>query len=297
MKIFVYEHVTGGGLAGAPLPQSLAREGEAMLRALARDLAGVRGVEIVTCRDSRFPPIEFPRVFECERCLREADAVWPIAPETDSALENISRKILNRGKILLGSEPETVHIAASKLETSRVLAEAGIAVAPTYHPEDRLPDSDTGWIVKPDDGAGCLDTLLFFSRAEAMRHAHISKHVVQPFVLGEPCSLSLLCRRGEARLLSCNHQRIEINDGTVQFLGCDVACVSDETGVLSKLASRIGRALPGLWGYCGVDFVKTENGPVIIEINPRLTASYAGLSDALGKNVAGMVLDLCHLKP
>ena len=39
-------------------------------------------------------------------------------------------------------------------------------------------------------------------------------------------------------------------------------------------------------GYFGIDFVRTGAGPVVIEVNPRLTSSYAGLRPALGLNVA-----------
>jgi predicted ATP-grasp superfamily ATP-dependent carboligase len=58
------------------------------------------------------------------------------------------------------------------------------------------------------------------------------------------------------------------------------------------LASAIARALPGLWGYVGVDFIETENGPVVVDINPRVTTSYAGLMPALGVNVAMRMLAL-----
>ena len=54
MRIFVYEFVTGGGLAGRPVPRSLAREGLAMRSALLEDLAAIDGHEIVTTTDTRF---------------------------------------------------------------------------------------------------------------------------------------------------------------------------------------------------------------------------------------------------
>jgi len=50
--------------------------------------------------------------------------------------------------------------------------------------------------------------------------------------------------------------------------------------------------MPGLWGLCGVDFVETGAGPVVIEVNPRLTTSYAGLHRAIGINPAHLVLEL-----
>ena len=61
---------------------------------------------------------------------------------------------------------------------------------------------------------------------------------------------------------------------------------------LAALAGRIATALPGLWGYVGVDLVMTDRGPVVLEVNPRLTTSYCGLGRALGTSVAAMVLDL-----
>ena len=44
MRILVHEFVSGGGLAGRPVPASLAREGAAMLTALVADLAAIRGI-------------------------------------------------------------------------------------------------------------------------------------------------------------------------------------------------------------------------------------------------------------
>jgi predicted ATP-grasp superfamily ATP-dependent carboligase len=48
--------------------------------------------------------------------------------------------------------------------------------------------------------------------------------------------------------------------------------------------------VPGLQGCFGIDFVQTAGGPVVIEINPRLTSSYAGLKAALGINTARWVV-------
>jgi predicted ATP-grasp superfamily ATP-dependent carboligase len=52
-----------------------------------------------------------------------------------------------------------------------------------------------------------------------------------------------------------------------------------------------------LWGYVGVDLVLTGDGPVVLEINPRLTTSYCALRPALGLNTAALVLDLLKGAP
>ena len=55
--------------------------------------------------------------------------------------------------------------------------------------------------------------------------------------------------------------------------------------------------MPGLWGYAGVDLIVSDQGPVVLEVNPRLTTSYAGLSQALNMNVAEKILALQYTPP
>ena len=60
------------------------------------------------------------------------------------------------------------------------------------------------------------------------------------------------------------------------------------------MAQSVCRAIPGLWGYVGVDLIMTEEGPVVLEVNPRLTTSYVGLSQSIGINLASLMLQLAE---
>jgi hypothetical protein len=71
-----------------------------------------------------------------------------------------------------------------------------------------------------------------------------------------------------------------------------VNAVPDVGGQLAALGGRIAAAIPDLWGYVGVDLVATASGPVVLEVNPRLTTSYCGLRLALQVNAAELVLGL-----
>src|SRR3954447_21115680 len=53
--VLVHEWVTGGGLAGRPLPASWAAEGHAMRRAIAADFAAVPSVRGQATIDAGFP--------------------------------------------------------------------------------------------------------------------------------------------------------------------------------------------------------------------------------------------------
>ena len=58
-----------------------------------------------------------------------------------------------------------------------------------------------------------------------------------------------------------------------------------------RLAERIAATLPGLLGPVGVDFVDTDDGPVVVEINPRMSTSACALRDATGINLIAATLD------
>ena len=177
-----------------------------MLHSLLNDLSEIADVVTFTSRDSRLSelgmPIESMRISaesdlqQCwQQCVDAADAVWLIAPETDRVLENLSTMVIDAGKVLLGSSPDAVAIAASKFSTSAILAQHGVAVVPSFRPQD-LSIEVGPWVAKPDDGAGCEDTCGFTSQAALMawlgEAGRMQSHVVQPLLPGEPASLSML---------------------------------------------------------------------------------------------------------
>jgi predicted ATP-grasp superfamily ATP-dependent carboligase len=312
MRILVCEFVTGGGMpSGMPIPASLAREGDLMLRALVGDLLAMPGVELVVTRDARLPPIpppvrsitvKDPRESWAlwEELARTLDAVWPIAPETDGALERISRVVQSASCRLLNSRADAVAVTTSKTVTAAVLAAAGLPVVPVRRVGDgNEPPGDGPWVVKPDDGAGCTDTWLLRDRTDWARWRAASDRagfVVQPFVPGAPASLSMLCRDGRAWLLTVNRQHVALTGSSFAYHGGVVGAAA-ASPKLSGLAQGVAAALPGLFGYVGVDFIATDDGPLLLEVNPRLTTSYVGVRRATGVNVAAAVLNLLRDPP
>ncbi len=306
VRIFVFEYVTGGGFLGRSIPESLAEEGDLMLQALVGDLAGL-GHEIVTMRDGRLAeaslsaavwPVHHSRelVPTLRRAMAACDAAWPIAPESAGELQRLCEAVLSSDRILLGSRPEAVELTANKFMTLTRLAQFGMPVVPTVRGTAVLDGAalpDMPWVVKPNDGAGCEDTYLVRDEAELRNRVTAAPNpdgvIVQAYVEGVHASLSLLLAEERATLLACNRQQIELRQDAFHLAGCIVNGLDFDA---DALAQEIARAIPGLWGYVGVDFVLAEAGPQLLEINPRLTTSYAGLSRSLGVNAAGLVLDL-----
>jgi predicted ATP-grasp superfamily ATP-dependent carboligase len=311
LRVFVCEFVTGGGLSGAPLPDGLRREGDMMLRALVKDLAELPDIDIVITRDDRLSDPGLPGELRWigaggdpwaawHHHVSHVDAVWPIAPETGGILERLSRLVLACGRRLIGSGPDAVRLSTSKQLTAAHLAARGVATVPTLalsaSPPDLLPESAGGWIVKPDDGAGSEDTFVLPTRADLRRwlagRRDAVRFVLQPYLEGPDVSLSMISGGGRALLLSCNLQDIRRSGDRVTYHGGTVAGAEERRPYYEPVAARIAAAMPELWGYVGVDLIDTADGPVVIDINPRLTTSYVGLRRAIATNPAALVLKL-----
>ncbi|CAG4913409.1 ATP-grasp domain-containing protein [Paraburkholderia saeva] len=329
-KLFVYEYLTGGGIdpdlasEGSLADLSaLIVEGRAMRDALVADLRALAGVQ-VTFASSRFEQVDAalahcravpgePMSHFVSRVAREHDYAWVIAPECDGLLRQLHDAV--GGARWLGCTAQAIDIASGKRATAECLAAHGIAVTPALSPErgnapadaDAATNAARRWVVKPDDGAGGLDTFVFdrFDDACAEYGARLAagrNPVLQAWVDGEPLSLSLICGETRAELISINRQQIGVPEQAapgraervVEFSGVQVDQIglqSDRGRVLEALAQRVFAALPGLRGFAGIDLVwHPQRGPVVIEVNPRLTAAYAGLSARLGRNLAGALL-------
>ena len=306
MRVFVYEHLTGGGLLlGDDDLAPLAPEGDMMIRALLRDLVEIPGVEVVVLRDARLETDLPAKVLAptsardfwptFDRALRMSDAMWPIAPEQDRWLERITQAVVDSGRALLNSRAPAVRVSASKLATSHALSVAGVPVVATYDRVEQVPRQATAMVAKPDDGAGCEETYVVQDRT-ALAHRDLENArrtwAYQPLIAGEPRSLCILCSGGRARLICCNRQHIVEEGGKLGFAGVTVNVQDDANGTYARLAQSVASAMPDLWGHVGIDFVETASGPVVIEINPRLTTACVGLRRALGINLGALVLQL-----
>jgi len=161
LQIFICEYITGGGLQNEDLLRGLTREGAMMRDALVRDLSaalpGGSGEIIVSC-DPRLAPPSLPASFVSsedgedrwafwERHMGKADALWPIAPETQGAMERLCAIAKRKGLVLLAGDPETIRVTTSKRATAGALSRGGVAVVPVYGAWEELPPSPGGWVV------------------------------------------------------------------------------------------------------------------------------------------------------
>lgn len=309
-SVLVLEYLSAGGEA-ADADGELLAQGRAMRDALATDLCAVPGLAVHLAMASPDEPLPAalaaqPRLSRiaphdgedtlafAARAALAADASWMVAPESGGLLARLQAAVGPRR--WLGCDALALHVAESKRETLALLARAGVRTPLACECASR------GWVVKPDDGAGAVATRRHASRSQALadlaeRCAHDEPATIEPWIEGEPLSLSLLVdARGVASVLARNRQRIELDaQGFVHFRGVDAAVIdarNPRAPALDILARAVVAALPGLRGFVGIDAVwsRALDAPVAIEVNPRLTSAFVGLSGRLGRNVGAEVL-------
>lgn len=309
MQVFVYEYLSGGGAVADPAADALLPQGLAMRDALVADLlaSGHCDVTAATCAQAGALPAGASETVAREgesalefvaRLAVQHDAVWVVAPETGGCLAGFERVV--GAPRWLGCDAHSIAIASSKGTTLRHLAARDVAT-PLAH-----ADGASAWVVKPDDGAGSVDTRVHTRLAAAQddlasRHRRGESAWLEPWVEGQALSLSLLCELGRAELLSVNRQHIRRDDGgALHYEGVEIdvmPALDPRRPPLGQLAARVAAAMPGLRGFVGIDIVWPKRGtPVVIEVNPRLTCAFVGLSKRLGRCLAAEMLALQRLE-
>jgi len=302
MRLFVCEFLTGGGLCAGELPSALLRDAACMADALLADLNRIEGLDVFTTRDVRLASEtekatslgadDDPWVIWSE-CLRSADAAWIVAPESGGillALRHLADACRCR---FIGCDAAAIRIAGSKRLAASHFSATGIDTIPALSLDDTIPHSDEGWVVKPDDGAGCEDSF-YFSNTDELDNWRRScdepeRYILQPRMRGRHASLSVLYGNDGGEILASNAQRIAFAQ-QLRAEGVQSDRPGAQCGEYLPFITAVGNALPGLSGYVGIDFIDTDDGPVLVEVNPRLTTSYAGLKDVLDFNPAERIL-------
>lgn len=306
MNLVVYEHITSGALCDEQLTTSLAHEGEMMLAAIVQDLLQLGQIHITVLRDSRLEQPDWLKnasnitTKTCinhqqyekhwNDCLKNNAFFLLIAPETDNILFCLQQQVIAANRVYFGCSVEATQLCSDKMQCFERLHQEHITTPVTFSADNALLDKclfDQPYVIKPQDGAGCLNTHKFDSLQQTREYLlSLSPDarkglVVQPYIDGLPLSISLYLDKNHIELLSINQQLIEQQAQQFVFHGCAVNTVATQQFTEQQamvLAKQIEQAIPGLSGYVGIDFILSKQGPVVLDINPRLTTAYVNLA-------------------
>ncbi len=162
------------------------------------------------------------------------------------------------------------------------------------HPETESANKAVGMefplMVKPKAGAGGMKNILIRNETELNNFQDRSDShdfIAQEFVKGTPCSASLISTGDDAVVVAINEQLI----GTPWLTRIPFAYCGNITPFYTKFKEEMVQyALQiamefKLQGSNGVDFIQTDKGLQVIEINPRFQGSLDTVELSTGMNI------------
>ncbi len=315
MRLFVYEHVTGGGLLGAASPREspLFVEAASIVAAATHDLHRLPDAEGVLLVDGRLRfetpgdrrtairAVDSRVAWEAafDEAVRSADYTLLIAPETAGTLVALARRVETLGGRLLSPSSRFCDWATDKSRVARTLTDLRAA------PVGRCLRFDAPWpgdvplpaVLKPNDGCGSDSVRLIRTVADDARTALHEFWRLEEFIPGQAASVPLIRGPRQTMMLVPCLQHLA-DDGTFAYQGGSAPLHREQSQRVAGLVNRCLESLPDFCGYIGIDVVlgtaSDGTDDRIIEVNPRLTTSYHAQHALVRNNLIGVMIDLAE---
>ena len=185
-----------------------------------------------------------------------------------------------KGVRVLNNPPQKTAFVSDKLWLARWLEKKGFPFIRTKSTPD---DLQYPILVKPRKGAGGVGCRLVKSAMELDWEEGL---IAQDLVLGRSASVSVIGNGRGAQAIAVNEQLIGApwaGAKGFRYTGNITPLMPPDLGI-AELAEDIITEL-GLLGSNGVDFLLTERGPVVVEVNSRFQGSLDSVEMATGLNV------------
>jgi predicted ATP-grasp superfamily ATP-dependent carboligase len=279
-----------------------------------RALVVGQSVRHIACSAARAGFVVFAA--DCYRDLDLAESVsqsfllecdLSISGDLARSAEDLIRRVLDRYSIdalvlgpgveemrvegvrVLNNPSEKISEVSDKLWLARWLEREGFDSVPTRPLGEGRDCREFPLMVKPRKGAGGAENRLVTSDGDLAGLK--GDLIVQEMVAGTPASVSVIADGKEAVAISVNEQLIGTSWlGGSGFRYCgnisplDLAPDDPALAEMTEVAEEIAVGL-SLLGSNGIDFILTEAGPVVLEVNPRFQGSLDAVEISTGMNL------------
>lgn len=322
MNLLILEYFSGGGYASRELSSSILSESYGMLRSLISDFKAA-GHDVTTFLDSRLktfnPPNNADKIIavstpgEIYARLKElsssVDAVYVIAPESDQTLEKLVKTVTVSGGNSLNCNAEAIKLVSNKMTNYEAVTSAGLKMPKTalLDMSEKIENvkrliKNLGYpiVFKPLDGVSCDGLSVVKNNkgiGEAIKKiARTSSHnqfIVQELIEGISSSSCVFSTGKKALAVTLNKQFVTLAspDRESEYYGGAVPFDHELEKEALRVAEKATKIADGLKGYVGVDLTLTDEEVFVMEVNPRLTVSYIGLSRAMNFNPAKSIVE------
>ncbi len=237
------------------------------------------------------------------RLAPKFEYVFVIAPETRGILSRLTKAAESTGRVLSCPSPVVDLVSDKQVLLARAAETRRTMSAPPWlsaKPEPREISSaaaEIGFpcVVKPATGAGSIGLTVVRANkdiAKAVARLHSSgcgKAIVQALVRGKHLSAAFIAKGGKILPLSLTSQLVDPSRNFAYDGGFAPQHLPVEASVWRDISS-LGERM-NFDGIMGADFVYDGEDVYLMEINPRMTTSFIGLSRILTPGIVSALLD------
>jgi hypothetical protein len=200
----------------------------------------------------------------------------------------------------LGNDPKVANLVSNKKMLRDKLENLGYRVPKHFGLDD---DITYPVMIKPQSGAGGFrnalvnDSTKLNEVVDSFHENDWHEFVIEEYIRGLDASSSVLSTGNQATTLTVNEQLLGLRYlGPMKrfsFCGSITPLKSAYTQEIEAVSESIAIDF-GLIGSNGIDFVIGQDGPVVIEINPRFQGTLDTVEGALGINVFDAHVKACR---
>jgi predicted ATP-grasp superfamily ATP-dependent carboligase len=238
---------------------------------------------------------------DMRRCAGKAELV-PVLSSQENKLHELADSFGDVDAVILGpgfeslrfkntftNHPEVVEEVSDKSKLPKKLESMGIP-----HPQTESINNAhiIGFpqMVKPKAGSGGMRNMILRDKEELnlfKERGDAQEFIAQEFVEGVPCSASVISNGDDAVVVALNEQLIGVPWLTrLPFVYCGniTPFHTKYYNEMIQYATQLTLEF-GLIGSNGVDFILTEKGVQVIEVNPRFQGSLDTVELSMGINI------------
>ena len=230
-----------------------------------------------------------------------------IADETDEHLYNITKILEENNVKLYCSNSNGVKISSDKYLTYNLLKNK-IKQPKTFKiiiDNDCLEKTcsifknlNSKLIIKPVNGVDCEKIKIINKKEDINKITEYdfgTELIIQEFIEGESCSVSLISDGNTAIPLSLNKQNIILNSDMNLYNGGMLPYKHKLKEEAFKISKKAIENINGIKGFIGVDLILNDE-VTFIEINSRFTTPYIGLKEIININIGDTILKILDNK-
>tara|TARA_B100001287_G_scaffold69482_1_gene57212 strand:- start:215 stop:1156 length:942 start_codon:yes stop_codon:yes gene_type:complete len=290
-KVLIYEYFTGGGIINEELcSSSLLSEAKIIVNSVVNEYCKSQEYQVYYFLDSRLKLDNLGKSIEVKsseqlydiKLLRTFDLILPILPEQNMELYSYCEFLAEQNIETLISSPETIKVLSDKYVFSSFCLKHNIPCIPSYLSSQINAIPHDTIIEKDRYGVGCSHVKKISKKDSIKR----KKMIYQPYIKGNHFSLCVYYEKKSFKILTLNEQDIVLDNNKIKLRSLKVNVKNSHYLELYSILRNIYKSLPGLYAYVGVDLIMTRDKILVVEVNPRLTTSFTGISSTLGINMS-----------